>query len=108
MSLDFRAMDSIPAQTPEADPGGAMYRLNREKQDRDGYRQMYATYQQNIKRAGTLRGDIVKGIQSGENPLELLLKAVECISLMTGDTVIYAQSKEDILAVYGWGEGAKP
>lgn len=101
MSIDFRALDSIPAQ-PEVNPGGAMYRLNREKQERDSYRQMCATYQQNIQRAGTLRTDITKGIQNGEDPLALLLKAVECISLMTGDTAIYAKSKEDLLAVYGW------
>lgn len=104
--MDFTAMDNIPAQTPEVRPDGAMYRLNREKQDRDSYRQMYATYQQNIKRAGTLRSELTLGIQRGEDPLALLLKAVECISLMTGDTVIYAQSKADIRAVYGWEEGA--
>lgn len=104
MSIDFSALDSIPAQ-PEVNPGGAMYRLNREKQERDSYRQMCATYQRNIQRAGTLRTDITKGIQNGEDPLALLLKAVECISLMTGDTAMYTQSKEDLLAVYGWGLG---
>ena len=108
MSLDFRALDSIPNTAPAIGPGQATHRLDRERRERINAQQMYATYQQNIKRAGTLREDIVKGIQSGEDPVALLLKAVECISLMTGDTVIYAQSKEDILAVYGWGEGAKP
>lgn len=105
MSLDFTALNTIPAKgdfAPEA-PSGAIYGLEREKQAKDQARQMYETYQQNIKRAGTLRGDIAKGILRGEDPLALLLKAVECISLMTGDTMIYTQSKKDLLAVYGWG-----
>ena len=82
---------------------GAMYRLESEKKDREHARQMYATYQQNIRRAGILRSDIAKGLKTGEDPLAILLKAIECISLMTGDTVMYIQSKEDLRAVYGWG-----
>ena len=107
MGLDFTALDNIPAQgakdtTPEA-PGGAVYGLEREAQERTNARQMYGTYQQNIKRAGRLRSDILKGLRSGEDPLAILLKALECISLMTGDTMIYTQSKADLLAIYGWG-----
>lgn len=105
MSLDFTALNAIPAKgdfTPEA-PSGAIYGLEREKQERENARQMYDTYQQNIKRAGTLRGDILKGLRAGEDPLAILLKAVECISLMTGDTVVYTQSKADLQAIYGWG-----
>lgn len=91
------------AREPAPATGRAFYLLDRERQERENNRQMYARYQQNIKRAGTLRSDIVKGIQAGEDPAILLLKAVECISLMTGDTAIYSQSKEDLLGVYGRG-----
>ena len=94
-------------RSPSGDAGsGAIHRLDSEKREREHTRQMYATYQQNIKRAGTLRSDILKGLKAGEDPLAILLKALECISLMTGDTMIYTQSKEDLLAIYGWGLGA--
>lgn len=92
------------SRSPSGEAGsGAIHRLESEKRERDNARQMYATYQQNIKRAGMLRSDIAKGLKRGEDPLAILLKAVECISLMTGDTMIYTQSKEDLLAIYGWG-----
>lgn len=81
----------------------ALHILDKEKIERKNSRQMYSSYQQNIKRAGTLREDIAKGLKRGEDPLAILLKAIECISLMTGDTAIYTQGKEDILAIYGWG-----
>jgi len=133
MSLDFTALNSItpakksyipptvyeegnlalllqkPATEQNTAPQGELihsHRLDAELQERERTREMYATYQDNIKRAGSLRADLLKGIQRGEEPLALLLKAVECISLMTGDTVIYDQSKEDILAIYGWGLGS--
>lgn len=108
MSLDFTAINGIPQQGEKeerTDPAENAYRLDGEKRERENARQMYATYQQNIKRSGTLRDDITKGLKAGEDPLNLLLKAVECISLMTGESVILAQCKEDLLAVYGWGMG---
>lgn len=132
MSLDFTALNNIapakkgyipptmyeegnlalllgkPATGQITAPQGELihsHRLDAELQERERTREMYRTYQDNIKRAGSLRADLLKGIQRGEEPLALLLKAVECISLMTGDTVIYNQSKEDILAIYGWGLG---
>ena len=98
-----------PATGQNTAPQGELiqsHRLDAEKQERERMREMYSTYQDNIKRAGSLRADLLKGIQRGEEPLALLLKAVECISLMTGDTVIYDQSKEDIRAIYGWGLGS--
>ena len=133
MSLDFTVLNSItpakksyipptvyeegnlalllqkPATEQNTAPQGELihsHRLDAELQERERTREMYATYQDNIKRAGSLRADLLKGIQRGEEPLALLLKAVECISLMTGDTVIYDQSREDILAIYGWGLGS--
>lgn len=83
------------------------HKLDAEKRERERLREMYSTYQENIKKAGSCRSDLLKGIKQGEDPLALLLTAVECISLMTGDTVIYTQAKEDITAIYGWGLGYK-
>lgn len=91
--------------TAPAENTGILTRLDREKKERDRVRRIYETYQENTRRAGTLRSDITKGIQRGEDPLALLLKAVECISLMTGNTAMYSQNKETILNVYGWGMG---
>lgn len=79
--------------------------LEDEIKRREKTRQAYKHYQQNIRRAGTLRGEILKGIQSGEAPLELLLKALECIYLMTDDSAGLQQSREDLITVYGYGLG---
>ena len=133
MSLDFTALDNIQlkrviqdfseplepvagnlALEPEKHategnirPTGHTHshRLDAEKRERERIREVYSTYQDNIKKAGNCRSEILKGIKRGEDPLALLLKAVECISLMTGDTAIYPQAKGDITAIYGWGLG---
>lgn len=131
MGLDFTALDNItpyraqedrtaplesetgnlaiklikPATGQNTAPQTHSHQLDKEKQERARLREAYSAYQQNIKRAGSLRGDLLKGIRLGEDPVALLLKAVECISLMTGDTAIYTQSQKDILAIYGYGLG---
>lgn len=134
MGLDFTALNNIPLQVAKKDFAEPMgyetgnstlkpekpatgqntasngqavqsYRLDREKEERAHIREMYSTYQENIRRAGSCRSDILKGMKRGEAPLALLLKALECISLMTGDTVILEQGKADITAIYGWGLG---
>lgn len=127
MELDFTALNNIPLHIGTTNAEGNLalkpqkpatgqnialqaqpahtHQLDQVKQERERTREMYATYQENIQRAGELRSDILKGIQTGEDPLALLLRAIECISLMTGDSTIYTQSKADILAVYGWGLG---
>ena len=127
--LDFTALDNIPAQraikdfseplaneegnyTPQEEKtatgqNNAFIALDLEQRERAKLREAYTAYQENIQRAGMIRADILKGIKRGEEPLDLLLKAVECISLMTGDSHIYSQSKADILAIYGYGLGYK-
>lgn len=112
MELDFTALNRITAKGVQedfkeaqpdsqptgqpADTGRAVNLLNAEQQEREKARQVYAEHQQNIKRAGTLREEIIKGIQQEEDPLTLLLSAIECISLMTGDTAIYDQCKGSV------------
>ena len=95
----------IETEKPQGAPQGrAVIKLQREQEDLRKAEEMYTTYQQNIKRAGTLRSEILKGLRAGEDPRAILLKAVECISLMTGDTVIYSQSKKDLIEKYGMEE----
>ena len=45
------------------------HRLDREKEERARLREMYSTYQENIRRAGSCRSDILKGVKMGEAPL---------------------------------------
>ncbi len=64
-------------------------------------RAVYKAYQENILKAGTLQSEILKGIQQGENTAVLLLKALEVISCMTGETVTYQVAKDTLMTVYG-------
>lgn len=47
-----------------------------------------------------LRADINKAVKEGAEPVEILLKALECISLMTGDTVVYRQNERILREKY--------
>ena len=61
----------------------------------------YKKQQENIRRAGQLRAEINKDIQAGEPIYKVLLKAIECISLMTGDRVFYDINKNNLQTIYG-------
>ena len=61
----------------------------------------YKRQQEHIRKAGQLRADINKGIQAGEPVYKVLLKAIECISLMTGDRVFYDMNKNNLQTIYG-------
>jgi len=61
----------------------------------------YKEQQENIRRAGQLRADINKGVQAGEPIYKLLLKAIECISLMAGEKLFYDANKENLQTIYG-------
>lgn len=62
---------------------------------------IYKRQQENIHKEKGLRTEITKGIQAGQSTYRLLLKAMECISLMTGDTVFYSQGKDELQKLYG-------
>lgn len=79
----------------------ARVRLKREQDDHNRTQAVYREYQKNIKSSEQLRTDILKGAQAGEPATALLLKAVECISLMTGDKPFYSQIEKDLTSVYG-------
>ena len=80
-------------------------RLKQHGEDLRKAREVYAVYGDNIRRAGSLRADILKGMGNGEDPIALLLKAAECIGRLTGDGVFYEQAQKTATAVYGWGLG---
>ena len=61
----------------------------------------YKKQQENIKKSERLRAEINKDIQAGEPIYKVLLKAIECISLMTGDRVFYDINKNNLQTIYG-------
>lgn len=54
-----------------------------------------------IAESEAARISILKGIQAGEPTAKLLLLAVDCIGRITGDSVFAAQSRADLVTVYG-------
>ncbi len=62
---------------------------------------IYKQQQENIHKEKGIRTEITKGIQAGQSTYRLLLKAMECISLMAGDTVFYKQGKAELQQLYG-------
>ncbi len=83
--------------------GRLLAQYRQEKAEHERTLEVYREYQKNIRESGGLRTDILKGAKAGEPPVALLLKAVKCISLMTGDTVFYSQLEGDIKSIYGAG-----
>ena len=80
---------------------------DRRQQERERYLAGIADYQDNIKRAGSLRAEVLKGIQAGEDATAVLLKACDVIAKMTGDETYYRTAEANILTVYGTGERDK-
>ena len=61
----------------------------------------YKKQQENVKKSERLRAEINKGIQAEEPIYKVLLKAIECISLMTGDKLFYDMNKSNLQTIYG-------
>ena len=103
MQIDFTALEKIAPgsrsnKLPESLPDNSLFA---EQAERQQIRKAYKEYQENIKRAGECRTELVKGIQQGNETKVLLLKAVECIGLMTGDRELLPQIKKDMSIVAG-------
>lgn len=101
----FRAITEAPRKQEQA--AGLAIFYQREQQELDRAREVYKSYQNNIRAAGNLRADILNGLRAGEAAEGLLLKACKTISLMTGDTVFNKQAEQDLIAIYGEGLGAE-
>lgn len=97
-------LDMKPLETASTAPEGqelAYIKLTREQEDRARLQEAYRDYQNNIKNAGDLRTQILKGARAGEDPTALLLKACQCISSMTGEKLFSEQVEQDLKAIYG-------
>ena len=71
------------------------------KRDHEQSVQVYREYQNNIKLTDSTQAEILKGLRTGEDPVGLLLKAIEAISLMTGNKHFYTQARGDLISIYG-------
>ena len=71
---------------------------NRAESDRAAA--VYKEYQQNIKAAGQLTTDIIKGLNTGQDIYDLFLMAVKAICCMTSDNYLYSHAEETIKTIY--------
>lgn len=81
--------------------GGAEWMVNvyaQEQADREKAANVYREYQNNIRLAGSLKTEIIKGSKAGDPLEDLLLKAVKCISVMTADDLFYRLIERDLKA----------
>lgn len=101
IEIPLDALNGLKNENREPVDGIALIKLRRQQEDHEQIQEAYKAYQDNIKRSGELRAEILRGIKSGEPTPILLLKAIECISNMTGDKLFYTQAEKDIKAIYG-------
>lgn len=88
---------------PQAEQPVGLARLEWIQEENRRLSEMYKRQSENIRKSEALRTKVQKGIAAGVDTFTLLLQAMECISLMTGDTVFYDQGKADLVAIYGEG-----
>ena len=110
MDLDLTFIDNIPYEGAKEDfketlEPKRVYTPQKGKKRNTGQNTgLYGDIaRENTKKAGTLRAEILKDLGAGKAPLDILLKALDCISRMTGDSTLYDQGKEDIRTIYGRG-----
>lgn len=89
-------------RAPEGQSAVFYHSLEAAKAEKATMQRMFADCQENIRKAGQLRSDILKGIQEGEDITLLFLKAAECIARMTGEERFFEQCKEQIISIHGW------
>jgi len=94
-------LESIPAFKLEK-------RARTEHESRTEAQRICREYQANTAKSQLLQSEILKGLKLGEDVYSLFLKAVETISLMTGNSLFYSQAEKDLIAIYGAGLREKP
>ena len=73
--------------------------LQKKRTAQENYRRMFEEYQTAIIRSEQLRAELNQDIESGEPPELLFLKAIDIISLITGDRAIKAHAERKIKGV---------
>ena len=90
-------------ETPEQPQGNPLFReQQRQQENAEQAATVYAAYQAAIKKVSSTENAILTGLAAGENIAALFLKAVEGLSLLTGNRLLYEQAAADIGTVYGY------
>ena len=103
MELDFSRLNDLTSNENNSRPIEIPNGLKQFQSESDKITEVYATYQDNIKKSGQLITDIIKGLQSGIDIYDLFLKAVECVGFCTGDTTLRDVCENHLEIVYGYG-----
>ena len=95
-------IERIEGQQPEPQEHSKLQRqADNNAADQERAAAAYKRYQDNIRAAGQLTTDIIKGLNTGQDIHDLFLMAVKAISCMTSDNYIYSHAEETIKTVYG-------
>lgn len=102
------ARDNIPPapeRAAESPPAAAQLRREAEQQQYElrRAREILKEYQDNTRASGTLKSEILKGTNRGEDIPRLLLQACKLISIMTGDELFYTIIERNVREIYGAG-----
>lgn len=112
MKLDFTALQSIAPQEPQDRPQTAGTRLpgistlQDEKPATGGAARPAGTLCEGIEilqEADRLKQEIKADLTARKDPLDILLKAVDCIGVLSQDAGIYNQCRELMRSGYGYG-----
>jgi hypothetical protein len=93
---DFKPVNNISNINPLPGNKTALKQPKNDIEGREKSRKAYANYQKNILKSGGLRSEITKDIYEGKDLSIILLKAIECISLMTNDKLFYSSNKDKL------------
>lgn len=111
LGIELPLCEEKPLETA-SEPPNAFYKLQREADYNQSVlersAEAYSHYQENIKASSRLITEILKGLKEAEDIHSLFLKAVEALSCMTDNSVIYEQAEADLKAIYGRGLQEKP
>ena len=108
MKIDFTKMHELyRPQVAQVFRPAAATALDKEQQERQQLRNTLREYQENTRQAEQLKVSICKGMKCGTPPDELLLDAVRCIGLLTGDGAFYEQVAADAAIVQDLQNGTE-
>ena len=95
-------IERIEGQQPEPQEHSKLQRqADNNAADQERAAAAYKQYQDNIRAAGQLTTDIIKGLNTGQDIHDLFLMAVKAISCMTSDNYLYNHAEETIKTIYG-------
>ena len=102
MNLDFTRLKSISGDVAVNERSSLTFypSIEREKEqmasELEEARKIQWRYAENTMKTNQLRVDINKSVNKGVSAYEILLKALECIALMTNDPAFYNYNKRKL------------